>query len=124
MCELRPEDIVERLRHTIRYGKPGKDYTVVPREKNKKFREEYLIDDKKVDEILLSLSESDYFGSEESVNEKHGEDTVHIFEKTVSLIPRYYEKIERKNVRLYIKFTWSEYENKMLIIISLHESDI
>lgn len=55
MSDLSPEEIINRLRQTIRNGKLGKDYTIKPREKNNLLREQYLISDEKIDEILFNL---------------------------------------------------------------------
>ena len=45
MIAQEPELVIERLRQTIRTGKYGKDYTIIPRDKTNKLREMYLIDD-------------------------------------------------------------------------------
>ena len=121
MSDLSPEEIINRLRQTIRNGKLGKDYTIKPREKNNLLREQYLISDEKIDEILLALVASDYLGTEDSINNDYSEDVIHKFKKDVSLIPRYSESIERKSVRLYIKLTWTESEYGKMIIISFHK---
>lgn len=122
MAEYKPENIIERLRHTINTGKYGKDYAIIPRDKNNSLREKYLIDDSKVKAILLDLNPDDYIESGYSDNDDFINDIVHIFGKEVQLIPRNSEKIDYEKVKLYIKFTWTDSGNgKYLIIISFHK---
>ena len=121
MSDLQPEEIVKRLRQTINKGKMGKDYTIIPRDKNNLLREKYLIDDSKIKAILLDITVDDYICSDDSINEDYPDDVVHVFDKNVHLIPRYSENIEREQVRLYIKFTWTKAEYGNLIFISFHE---
>ena len=124
MNENMPEKIVEKLRQTINKGRYGRDYTIVPRDKNNKLREEYIIDDYKIKSILLSLNVDDYIKTEDSNNVDFPDDIVHIFKKDVSLIKRYSEKIEPQIVGLYIKFTWTnQVEFGNLIFISFHKWD-
>ena len=121
MVDLQPEQIVNRLRQTIKNGRNGIDYTILPRDKNNLLREKYLIDDSKIKMILLDLTMEDYINSDDSNNDDYPEDEVHIFGKDVSLYPRYSEKLLPQNVRLYIKFTWTKTNNRNLIFISFHE---
>ncbi len=124
MIAQEPEIVIERLRQTIRTGKYGKDYTIIPRDKNNLLREMYIIDDHEIKTILLDLSVDDFIKTELSNSEEFPDDIVHIFKKDVSLIMRYSDKIELQNVMLYIKFTWTS--NNMignLIIISFHRWD-
>ena len=124
MIAQEPELVIERLRQTIRTGKYGKDYTIIPRDKNNKLREMYLIDDNKIKMILMSLTVDDFIKTELSTSEEFPDDIVHFFKKNVSLILRYSDNIEAQTVKLYIKFTWSkknEYGN--LIFISFHRWD-
>ncbi len=123
MADYKPENIIERIRQTIRTGKFGKDYTIIPRDKNLLLRETFIVDDEKIKTILLSLSVEDYVKSESSDNESFQNDIVHIFTKEVHLIRRYSAKIEAEKVNLYIKFTWSFSQNKTMIIISFHEEN-
>lgn len=124
MNENTPEKIVERLRQTINKGKYGKDYTIIPRDKNNKLREEYIIDDHKIKTILLSLNIDDYIKTECSDNEDFPNDIVHFFTKEVSLIKRYSDKIEPQIIKLYIKFTWTKsVECGNLFFISFHKWD-
>ena len=116
--ESKPEKILERLRQTVKNGKFGRDYTVIPREKNNQLREQYLLDDAKVKAILLCLDVGDHVCTEKSNNEMFPDDVIHIFRKRVGLIPRYSVRTEQVSVELYIKFTWIK---SGLIIISFHE---
>ena len=124
MNELTPEKIIDKLRQTIVKGKYGKDYTIIPRDKNNLLRERYILDDEKIKTILLSLTIDDYIITEDSDNEKHIDDVIHIFRKKTGLIPRYSKKIELIPVELYIKFTWTKSDLGYLIIISFHEWNI
>ncbi len=121
MGDLKPELIIQRLRQTILNGKLGRDYTIIPRDKNKQFREKYLVDDAKIKDILKSLDVGDYICTEESINESYLGDQVHKFGKTVHLLSRYSDKFEYEQVKLYIKFTWTKSEHGNMIIISFHE---
>ena len=121
MDEIRPDAIIQRLRQTIKTGKLGKDYTIIPRDKNNRIREKYLIDDDKVKGILNSLTVDDYICSEESNHEDFPDDIVHKFEKNISLIRRNCNSLDPEDVCLYIKFTWTRSITKVMIIISFHD---
>lgn len=123
MKELTPEKIVLRLRQDIKNGKLGKDYTIIPREKNRLFREKYFVSDEKIKEILLSLGADDFIKSDNSDQPDFPDDVIHVFGKECSLLPKYSKNIDRIQVKLYIKFTWSTIEHRALLFISFHEWD-
>lgn len=117
-----PSDIVNRLVNCISSGLEGIDYTVIPRDKNEKLFKDYVINSVKRREILESLTVDDYKKWELSNNADY-DSVVHFFEKTVGLIPRYVEDAVEKNVDLYIKVSWDEKNNNVLVIISFHEKE-
>lgn len=123
MAGYSPDEILSRLWQTIERGKYGVDYVISPRDKNKELREKYLIDDRKIKDILLSLTADDYICSEESDKEEFPDDIVHKFIKKVKLIQRYFSSIIPEDVNVYIKFTWTKNANKNLFIISFHEAN-
>ena len=114
--------VIQRLRQTITKGRYGIDYTIIPRDKNNLLREKYIVDDRKVRDILNSLNTEDYISSEKSTNEDFENDTVHIFIKTVDLIKRY-AGIEYTKVKLYIKLSWTKNGSVKMFIISFHEAE-
>ena len=120
--EINPEDIITRLKNSINNGTMGRDYVILPRDKNKELTYKYLIDTNKQKEILLSLTTDDYISSETSINKDFPNDIVHIFYKKVNLIPLIDRGISYKKVPIYIKFTWPDQE-EILLIISFHEAE-
>lgn len=115
--------IIQRLRDTIKKGVFGIDYTVIPREKNRRLRREYVISDDDIIDILSRLTSTDFVKTEPSTNEKHLNDTIAVFKKTEMLQPKWAEEAERISVSIYIKITWPVDEPGMLII-SFHEDSI
>ena len=108
--------IVGRLHETIRNGEIGLDYTFdCNREKNKSFDREYNLSISKKEEILLKLEREHYVKSEESMNKEHINDTVHIFKINEKLMPRYDELADYRLVCIYIKVTWPEGKEPMII---------
>lgn len=77
----------------------------------------YVIDETKVKEILLSLAAADF--SEVRNNEHKGfeHELLYIFGKNVKLLER--TGTDEKTVSLYIKF--NKLENSFVIVISFHE---
>lgn len=115
-----PGDIVERLCRTVSNGTYGIDYTVRPGEKEQKLRDDYIVDDKIIADILCSLEVADWMEYQISTERGHEKDVVHFFEKICFLMPRLKEEADKEKVKLYIKITWAKPSSK-LFIISFHE---
>ena len=64
----------------------------------------------------------DYIKSEESTNEEHYGDTVHVFKIDEELMPRYDEEADYVKVCIYVKITWPDGQEPMFII-SFHEDE-
>ena len=117
--ENQKKTIIENLCEIVQNGTYGKDYTVAPREKNRKLRQLYCVDDAKVKEILLSLREEDCIAVEDSNNMNHLGDVVCKFKKHYLLIPKWKEDADYESVPLYIKMVIPDVGDP-LFIISLH----
>lgn len=115
--------IVMRIQSMVRDGTLGKDYTIAPREKNRRLRRDYNIDDSKIKQIMLDLRSEDFIKAERSDNPVHPEDIVYIFKKRVALMPKWRENADYQQVVLYIKITWP-IDGMMMFIISFHEDNI
>ena len=78
---------------------------------------DYMIDEAKAKEILLSLEPTDF--SEKTRNEHKGyeHEILYVFGKDVKLLERFGSEV--KTVSLYIKF--NKLENRFVIVISFHE---
>ena len=50
-----PGDVIERIIRTVNEGTYGIDYTIRPGNKEQKLRDDYIVDDKKIADILCSL---------------------------------------------------------------------
>lgn len=87
------------------------------RQDNQNLFIDYVIDETKEKEILLSLDITDF--SEKRNNEHKGfeHEVLYIFGKDVKLLERFGS--EEKTVSLYIKF--NKLENCFVIVISFHE---
>lgn len=116
-----PADVVERLIRCVRDGKYGLDYTIYPTEKNEKLRQKYIVNDKTIKEILLSLTVNEYLGWDYSDNKKYAKEIVYFFHTKKYLIPRYKENANQENISLYIKITWLR-KTSYLIVLSIHEN--
>ena len=114
------ELILNRMIERVKNGKIDRDYTIAKRENYKILKANYYIDERKIKEILISLTVDDYVTSGNNEDEYHSEDFVHIFKKTTKLLPRYSDDYKLVNVELYIKFTWID--DRFLYFISFHES--
>ncbi len=115
--------IAQRLHEIVANGELGLDYTFAEnRDKNRKLRTEYCVDDAKMKAILLELTESHFIKSEPSTNREHLNDMVHIFKIRENLIPRFEEESNCVCVCIYIKVTWPDGEEPMFII-SFHEDE-
>lgn len=123
---LSEHDVVNalvRIHGMVRDGTFGKDYTIARREKNRRLRRDYNIDDVKIKQILVSLRSEDFIKAERSDNPVHPEDIVYIFKKRVALMPKWQENTDYQQVMLYIKTTWP-IDEMMMFIISFHEDNI
>lgn len=77
----------------------------------------YIIDEAKADEIILSLTARDFSEIRQNDHAGYEHEQIYIFGKDVILLERY--GTEEKVVPLYIKF--NKLENQYLIVISFHE---
>lgn len=118
-----PGDVLERLNRCISSGVEGQDYTFIQRDKNEALFSDYIINSRTRKEILLSLTLEDFIKWEYSENTSFANCIVYFFEKTVKLIPRYIEDAKEKDVELYIKFTWNDNRDGILVVISFHEKE-
>ena len=116
-----PDDVIARLKRYLESGTNGIDYTFLYRDKNEEFFSKYIITENDRINILKKLTLDDYDGWELSDNTSFPKDVVHIFHYIGFFIPRGIEDAASERVRLYIKFTWSKYQNNILLIISFHD---
>lgn len=115
--------IAQRLHEVVLEGELGCDYTIDrERDKNRELRRKYCVNDAKIKEILLELNSLHYIKSEPSTNEKHPDDTVHVFKIMKNLMPRFDEMADYVSVCIYIKVTWPDGKEPMFII-SFHEDE-
>lgn len=87
------------------------------RQDNRNLFFDYVLDEKKVTEILLELSVQDFSDVVQNEHIGYEDEQLYIFGKDVSLLER--AGTERKEVPLYIKF--NKLDNDYVIIISFHE---
>ena len=78
---------------------------------------DYVIDEAKAKEILLSLTAMDFSGILQNEHKGYEHERLYVFGKDVTLLER--NGTEEKAVSLYIKF--NKLENCFVIIISFHE---
>ncbi len=116
-----PNDVIARLKRYLDSGCSGIDYTFLYRDKNENFFSKYLITESDRVKILKELTTDDYDGWEFSDNPEFPKDIVHVFRCIRAFVPRGIENAASENIGLYIKFTWTKYENNMLLIISFHD---
>lgn len=115
--------IAQKLHETVSTGELGDDYILAGgRDKYLKLIRKYNVDNERIREILLDIDVAHYIKSERSANEKHQDDTVHIFKIVEKLMPKFDEKADYVSVCLYIKVTWPESKSPMFII-SFHEDE-
>ena len=114
--------VLKQIHQIVEDGVYGKDYTIAPREKNKKLRVDYWLSDEKIKEILLSLRIEEFIEIDDSDNENHIGDIVCIFQKKYLLMPRWKENSDYEMVSLYIKITKPK-NGELLFIISFHEAE-
>ncbi len=77
----------------------------------------YVIDEAKAKEILLSLTAMDFSSVVQNEHEGYEHEKLYIFGKEVNLLERI--GMKEKNVPMYIKF--NKLENSYVIVISFHE---
>ena len=71
--------IVQRLHEIVTNGELGYDYTLdLRRDKNRRFRMQYCINDAMMKDILMELTEQHYVKSEQSANPEHLDDIIHV----------------------------------------------
>ena len=78
---------------------------------------DYVIDEAKAKEIILSLTEMDFSKILQNEHEGFEHERLYVFGKDVILLER--NGTEEKTVSLYIKF--NKLENCFVIVISFHE---
>ena len=115
--------IAQRLHEVVLDGELGIDYTFAEdRAKNIALRRKYKVNDAKMKEILLEITEAHYSKSELSTNKDHPNDVVHVFKIQEDLMPRFVENSSYENVCIYVKITWPD-GMKPMFIISFHEDE-
>ena len=77
----------------------------------------YVIDEAKAKEILLSLTATDFSAILQNEHKGYEHEKLYVFGKDVILLER--NGTEEKNVSLYIKF--NKLENCFVVVISFHE---
>lgn len=85
-------------------------------------RRKYKVNDAKMKEILLEITEAHYSKSELSTNKDHLNDVVHVFKIQEDLMPRFVENSSYENICIYVKITWPD-GMKPMFIISFHEDE-
>lgn len=94
------------------------NYVIIPREKNKKFIQEYNLNMECIKEILKKINIDNYVSEEFDFDlEKYGSGNVVIFNVFCDLVNRFGED---KNVLVYIKFKMKDCKT---VVISIHESE-
>ena len=78
---------------------------------------DYVIDEAKAKEIILSLTVMDFSEILQNEHEGYEDENLYVFGKDVVLLER--NGTEEKTVSLYIKF--NKLENCLVIVISFHE---
>lgn len=90
------------------------------RRDNNQLFEDYVIDEAKAREILLSIETKDFSSVVNNVNPRYPNERLYIFGKDVLLIEKYSES--EKVVPLYIKFNKLEMKSgSFVIVVSFHE---
>lgn len=87
------------------------------RQDNQKLFLDYVIDEAKAKEILLSLEVTDFSEKRNNENKGFEHEVLYVFGKDVKLLERFGS--EERTVSLYIKF--NKLENCFVIVISFHE---
>lgn len=90
------------------------------RRDNNQLFEDYVIDEAKAREILLSIETKDFSSVVNNVNPRYPNERLYIFGKDVLLVEKYSES--EKVVPLYIKFNKLEMKSgSFVIVVSFHE---
>ena len=90
------------------------------RRDNNQLFEDYVIDEAKASEILLSIETKDFSSVVNNVNPRYPNERLYIFGKDVLLVEKYSES--EKVVPLYIKFNKLEMKSgSFVIVVSFHE---
>ena len=100
-------ELKEILRGRIRSGCSGNTWLFL----------EYVIDEGKAKEIILSLTPYDFSGILQNEHKGYEQERLYVFGKDVTLLER--SGSAEKQVSLYIKF--NKLENCFVIVISFHE---
>ncbi|MDO4307079.1 MAG: hypothetical protein Q4C77_09595 [Eubacteriales bacterium] len=87
------------------------------RKKNRDLFINYVIDEQKTKEILMSLTAQDFSDVVQNEHAGYEHEQLYIFGKDVMLMERFGSRI--KKVPLYIKF--NKLDSKIVIVISFHE---
>lgn len=117
--EITRNDIEEYLFEVKKAVKDGK-YRIARnfrRQDNMDLFLDYVIDEAKAKEILLSLSASDFSEILQNEHKGYEYEKLYVFGKDVRLLERVGN--DEKTVSLYIKF--NKLENCFVIVISFHE---
>lgn len=107
------ETYLDEVKSSIRAGR----YTIAPRVKNEQIETDFVIGEKKKEEILLSLRVVDFSCILKNEHAGYGHELLYVFGKTVRLLERFGSG--ERDVLLYIKF--NKLENRYIIVISFHE---
>ena len=86
------------------------------RQENNALFFDYLIDEEKRRQILLSLTPQDFSEVLHNEHKNYGHELLYVFGKDVKLLQRFGSRCE--TVSLYIKF--NKLENQSVVIISFH----
>ncbi len=89
------------------------------RQKNRLLFTEYVVDEAKSKEILLSLNAYDFSEAVQNEHSGFGHEWLYIFGKNVRLLLRF--GIYEEDVPLYIKL--NKLENRFLIVVSFHKQE-
>lgn len=89
------------------------------RQKNKDLFINYVIDEQKTKEILMSLTIQDFSDVVQNEHAGYEHEQLYIFGKDVLLLERFGSRM--KKVPLYIKF--NKLDSKFVIVISFHEQE-
>ena len=87
------------------------------RRANLRLYRDYLIDEEKTREILLSLTTEDFCEVTQNEHNGYQHEQLYVFGKDVKLLQRFGVKDE--TVSLYIKF--NKQENQFVVVISFHK---
>lgn len=89
------------------------------RRKNRNLFINYVINEQKTKEILLSITAQDFSGVVQNEHTGYEHEQLYVFGKEVLLLERFGSRM--KKVPLYIKL--NKLDNKFVIIISFHEQE-